>query len=52
MLITGCKQKACDLTYKFNVFTANKVLPDSHAKRHDKMQDVGFLRTKKYPASV
>ena len=36
MLITGCKKKASDLTYKFNVFTANKVLPDSHAKRHDK----------------
>ena len=51
MLITSCKQKACYLTYKFNVFTANKVLPDSHAKRHDKMQDVGLLRTKKYPAS-
>ena len=36
MLITSCKQKACDLTYKFNVFTANKVLPDSHANKHDK----------------
>ena len=51
MLITGCKKKACDLTYKSNVFTANKVLPNSHAERHDKMQEVGFLRTKKYPAS-
>ena len=51
MLITGCKQKACDLTYKFNVFTANNVLPDSHAERHDKMQDVGFFFFFKYAAS-